>query len=123
MAAKSTKCSLITRRTRRLARDGYPLIEFNVEEIRSAGPELRGYPKLYPEWARVYTNGTGTVAPGFVLKQPDLAGTLEALAAEGPGLLYGGALGEKLVARLAQLGGRRTLEELFAVEAHRNGPL
>jgi len=106
-----------------LARDGYPLIEFNVEEIRSAGPELRGYPKLYPEWARVYTNGTGTVAPGFVLKQPDLAGTLEALAAEGPGLLYGGALGEKLVARLAELGGCLTMDDLLAVKPHWTDPL
>ena len=106
-----------------LARDGYPLIEFNVEEIQGAGPELRGHPKLYPEWARVYTDGTGTVAPGFVLKQPDLAGTLEALAAEGPGLLYGGALGEKMVARLAELGGCLTMDDLLAVKPHWIDPL
>jgi len=60
-----------------------------------------------PVTAYSVSAGTGTVTPGFVLKQPDLAGTLEALAAEGPGLLYGGALGEKLVARLAELATNR----------------
>jgi len=70
-----------------IARDGFQLIEFNLEEIQGVAGELAGYKALHPEWSRVYTAGAGTVKPGFVLKQPDLARTLEALAAEGPGLL------------------------------------
>src|SRR6185295_14750385 len=46
------------------------------------------------------------------LKQPDLADTLEAIAAEGPGLLYGGALGKKLVERLGELGGCLSMDDL-----------
>ena len=90
-----------------VARDGFGLIEFNVEEIGGVTYELRGKDKLYPEWSRTYLEGIGGGRPalGAVLKQPDLANTLEALAAEGPGLMYGGALGKKVVERLAELGG------------------
>ncbi len=98
----------------KLARDGFSLIEFNVEEIRGATPELRGHGALHPEWSRVYLEGIGGGVPqlGAVLRQPDLAKTLEALAADGPSLLYGGALGQKLIDRLQELGGVLTLEDL-----------
>ena len=44
---------------------------------------------------RAHLHGGGDrVEPGRVLKQPDLARTLERIAAEGPSLLYGGALGQ-----------------------------
>src|SRR5215475_7606735 len=99
-----------------IARDGFQLIEFNLEEIGGVGPELAGHKALYPEWSRVYTAGQGTVSAGFVLKQPDLARTLEALAAEGPGLLYGGALGQKILDRLNELGGCLTMDDFRAVK-------
>ena len=47
-----------------------------------------------------------------MLKQADLARTLEAIAAEGPGLLYGGALGQKLIDRLTELGGVLTIDDM-----------
>jgi len=106
-----------------IARDGYRLIEFNHEEFKSAGPELAKYEKLHPEWSRVYTAGQGSVAPGFVLKQPDLARTLEALAQEGPGLLYKGALGRKIVDRLQELGGCLTMDDLAAVQLTWSDPV
>ncbi len=106
-----------------IARDGYQLIEFNLEEFRTAAGELAGYKELHPEWSRVYTAGAGSVAPGFVLKQPDLARTLEALAAEGPGLLYGGALGQKILDRLSELGGCLTMEDLLAVKTNWVDPI
>ena len=85
-----------------VARDGFGLIEFNVEEIGGVTGELRGQAALYPEWSRIYLEGIGGGQPalGAVLKQPDLARTLEALASEGPALMYGGALGKKLIERL-----------------------
>ena len=102
-----------------VARDGFGLIEFNVEEIGGVTYELRGKDKLYPEWSRTYLEGIagGRPALGAVLKQPDLANTLEALAAEGPGLMYGGALGKKLVERLAELGGTLTMDDLMDFKA------
>ena len=52
-----------------------------------------------------------------MLKQPDLAKTLEALAAEGPGLMYGGALGKKVIERLVELGGCLTMDDLMDTKA------
>jgi gamma-glutamyltranspeptidase/glutathione hydrolase len=99
-----------------LARDGFELIEFNLAEFALAAVDLGNEPELYPEWSRVYTADAGSVEPGFVLKQPDLARTLEALATEGPGLLYGGALGRTILARLNELGGCLTMDDLLAVK-------
>lgn len=98
-----------------LARDGFPLIEFNVEEINETGQQLRPLSTLYETWASTYTDGSGTVGMGYVLKQADLARTLEALAAEGPDLLYRGALGRKIISHLESLGGCMTLNDLESV--------
>jgi len=106
-----------------LARDGYPLIEFNVEETSGAAPELRRHKALFEPWASTYTDGSGRVTPGFILRQPDLARTLEALAAEGPGLLYGGALGRTIVDHLAAAGGCLTIEDLEAARPVWKEPL
>ena len=106
-----------------IARDGFQLIEFNLEEIRGVGPELAGHKALHPEWSRVYTAGQGSVSPGFVLKQPDLARTLEALANDGPGLLYGGALGQKILDRLNELGGCLTMDDFKAVKPTWSDPV
>ncbi len=102
-----------------IARDGFAMIEFNVEEIAGVTPELRGQPTLFPEWSQNYLEGIcgGRPALGAVLKQPALAATLEALAAEGPGLMYGGALGKEVVERLAELGGTLTIEDLHDARA------
>ena len=102
-----------------IARDGFAMIEFNVEEIAGVTPEMRGHSALYPEWSKNYLEGIsgGRPALGAVLTQPALAGTLEALAAEGPGLMYGGALGKKVVERLAELGGCLAIDDLHDARA------
>jgi len=43
---------------------------------------------------------------------PDLARSLRLIAAQGPAALYGGELGQRIVTRLAQLGGYLTLDDL-----------
>jgi gamma-glutamyltranspeptidase/glutathione hydrolase len=108
-----------------IARDGFALIEFNVEEIRGATGELRGQAALYPEWSRTYLEGISGGQPrmGAVLKQPDLADTLEALAKEGPALMYGGALGKKVIERLAELGGCLTMEDLLDTKPYWQDPV
>jgi len=47
---KITECS---RRPIGIARDGFGLIEFNVERS-AAPPPNRGQAALYPEWSRTY---------------------------------------------------------------------
>ena len=98
-----------------LARDGFPLIEFNVAEINETAQLLRAEAALYPEIARTYLAGGASVRVGTILRQPDLASTFEAIAAEGPRHLYGGPLGRAVVAHLAKLGGTLTLGDLEAV--------
>jgi gamma-glutamyltranspeptidase / glutathione hydrolase len=49
---------------------------------------------------------------GDWFQNPDYAATLRQIAKEGPSTLYGGALGQKLVARIHQLGGFLTIEDL-----------
>ena len=49
---------------------------------------------------------------GDWFRNPDYARTLRTIAAEGPGALYGGALGATLVARIKTLGGFITMDDL-----------
>ena len=51
-----------------------------------------------------------------MLRQPDLANTLEAIASEGPGYLYDGPLGAAMVAHIQSLGGCLSRDDLAAVE-------
>ncbi|MBM3645907.1 MAG: gamma-glutamyltranspeptidase [Alphaproteobacteria bacterium] len=105
-----------------LARDGFPLAEFNVEEINGVSGELRQQP-AGAIWAANYGIGSQPARLGDILRQPDLAGTLEALAAEGPGLLYGGALGKRVVEHVAAMGGSLDMSDLLAVKPEWKTPL
>jgi gamma-glutamyltranspeptidase / glutathione hydrolase len=55
--------------------------------------------------------------PGEWFRNPDLAASFRAIAAEGPGALYGGALGRRIVDRVHALGGFLTIEDLRAQRA------
>ena len=97
-----------------LARDGFPLTGFNTAAINASADALRDQP-FFAAWNAVYADGRGEVRHGQVQRQPELAATLEAIAAEGIKLLYGGRLGQKLVAHLQSLGGCMTVGDLEAV--------
>jgi gamma-glutamyltranspeptidase/glutathione hydrolase len=97
-----------------LAREGFPLVDYNVSALRDTETEFNGHHDFYEDWARVYM--AGGVALGSVLRQPDLARTYEAIAAEGPAYLYGGALGAALVAHVQSLGGCLTMGDLESVQ-------
>jgi gamma-glutamyltranspeptidase/glutathione hydrolase len=53
-----------------------------------------------------------TPKAGDFFRNPSLAASYRAIAKDGPAALYGGALGQKLVARLHDLGGFLTIEDL-----------
>ena len=99
------------------ARDGYGHTEFNVLESNATEPEIANYPALYAPWAKNYTDGSGRMKLGGVLKQPDLATTYEAIAKHGPNYLYGGAFGQAMIAHLASTGGSVTAADLEAAAA------
>ena len=99
-----------------LARDGFPLVEYNVSAINDTVAEFKGQHAFYDDWARTYTVGGANTTLGGVLRQPDLARTYEAIASEGPRYLYGGALAQALVSHVRALGGCLTLADLESVE-------
>src|SRR5437667_6874103 len=103
-----------------LARDGFALAEFGIAEFNEQRPLLKAY-AFYDDWARTYSGEP--VVLGQVIRQPDLARTLEALASEGPALLYGGALGRTIAEHLQKIGGSLTLDDLAAVKPEWKEPL
>ena len=60
---------------------------------------------------------------GQRFRQPDLAGAIELLARDGPGLVYGGELGRRLVEQCRRGGGQLALDDLNAYEVRRHEPL
>lgn len=95
----------------RHARDGYPVSPFYAAMVDTG----RGR-AMQPEWERVYVNAAGSASVNTVLRQPELAETLEAIAADGPGHLYGGPLGRQMVEHIQSLGGCMTEDDLLAVQ-------
>lgn len=106
-----------------LARDGFPLAEFGVAEFNEQAPLLEPYADLHPAFAAAYLPDGGPVKLGQLLRQPDLARTFSEIAEKGPDHLYRGALGERIVAHLASLGGTVTMDDLSAVSPRWREPL
>jgi gamma-glutamyltranspeptidase/glutathione hydrolase len=97
-----------------LAREGVPLTAFNTAGINQAAASLRDQPG-FEAWNAAFTEARGARREGEVLRQPELAATLEAIAAGGTRVLYGGRLGEQLVAHVRALGGCLTMGDLESV--------
>ena len=95
-----------------LARDGFPVSDGHERMTKDAADELRAN----AEWARTYAPNPDARPRGRVLRQPELARTYEAIVAEGPGYLHGGALGRDLVDHVQKIGGCLTLDDLAAAE-------
>ena len=106
-----------------LARDGFPLLDFAMEEINEHGPAIGRHAAFGAEFARNYMKGASKVTPGQVLKQPELAQTFEHLARDGAQYLYGGPLGKAIIKHLADIGGYMTMKDLEDVQPRWKDPL
>jgi gamma-glutamyltranspeptidase / glutathione hydrolase len=62
--------------------------------------------------ATFLVDGTRAPRAGEWFRNPDLARTFQQIAAQGPAALYGGDLGQRIVARVHELGGYLTIEDL-----------
>jgi gamma-glutamyltranspeptidase/glutathione hydrolase len=102
-----------------LARNGYPITTFNAYVIS----ESMSVCAADEAWSAIYTDGGEAPAPGWVLRQRDLADTLETAAADGPDDLHRGQLARKLVARLQALGGSVSLADLESVQPRWDDPV
>lgn len=92
----------------RLARDGFPVTPLFGKKT------LRQHDRLEhsPEMARTFLNHGFIFAPGEKLRQPDLARTLERLAARGREGFYGGIVASRLVRGVRTAGGLWSLKDL-----------
>lgn len=100
-----------------LAAEGFPLGE-GLPYMNAGWFDLRQHDR---EWLRVY--GSAGLAIGSVLRQPDLAATLRAIAEQGPAYLYDGPLGERMCAHLRGGGGALDMGDLRAVAPRWREPL
>ncbi|XP_024540946.1 glutathione hydrolase 2 [Selaginella moellendorffii] len=92
----------------KLARDGFVVTAYLEFEIAQS---LKGI--LAHRTLRQFLSPNGKlVKAGDVLRNEELARTLELIANEGPGVLYGGVIGEKLAADVQAAGGIITIDDL-----------
>lgn len=103
----------------RLAREGFPVyphLRANIEYKREIFAKQK-------EVAQVWLRNGATPALGTVIRQPQLARTLETLAQHGMREFYEGALSRKLVAGVRKLGGIWTAEDLAAYRVVERTPI
>jgi gamma-glutamyltranspeptidase/glutathione hydrolase len=103
----------------KLARDGFALY-----------PRLRGGMQFKknaflktPDAARVFLVNGEVPELGYVIKQPELAASLELIANKGADGFYKGAFAQKLVDGVKQLGGNWTLEDLANYKVVERAPV
>ena len=102
-----------------LARDGFPLTEFNTDFFAFTMERLAGQ----PAWWEIFTDGGQPYSPGQPFRQPDLARTFEAVVSDGAAHLYAGPLGAAMAAHIQSLGGFVSLDDLAEVAPRWSDPL
>jgi gamma-glutamyltranspeptidase/glutathione hydrolase len=101
----------------KLARDGFPLA---YEETRDLKEDK--YLAQFPESKRIFLRDGNYYQPGDILKQPELAHTLERIA-KNPDEFYHGAMARELAAAIHKGGGLITAADLAAYEAKEREPI
>jgi len=100
----------------RLARDGFMLSYDDSEQLRNSGLAK------FPESRRIFQRDGNYYEPGEVFKQPELAKTLERIAAN-PDDFYHGTLARELAAAMRKGGGLITAEDLASYEVKERQPI
>lgn len=104
----------------RLAREGFPVSYDLAANLEGARLRLAGSPAAMKAF---FKPDGKAYEPGELLRQPDLAHSLETLAECGPDALYGGELGKAMLAGLTAWGGAMTLADLEAYQAVERKPV
>jgi len=103
----------------KLARDG---VELNVPQAYLV-EILAGIVTSTPECAALFAPDGRLLGPGDMLRQPELADTLERLGAEGPAPFYTGDIAAAIVEWLAERGGIVTAPDLAGYAAVDREPI
>ena len=103
-----------------VAEQGMPVTVRLAEKFRFRGEDL----KRLPETRAIFAKPDGSFpAVGEVFRQPALARTLRAVAAQGTDFMYKGPWAERLVAAVQAEGGKMTLEDLAGYDVIWDEPL
>jgi len=103
----------------RLAREGVTVRPIDAYLFEVVAPILKASAETRSQFLK---DSGALLSTGERLRQPDLAGCLEALAAEGEQLFYEGELGERLVRLCRDGGGLVTAEDLTGYRIERRRP-
>jgi gamma-glutamyltranspeptidase/glutathione hydrolase len=102
-----------------LAREGFEVSHALARSLERMIPEFRKYPASLAQFSK---NGE-PYRPGDTLKQPDLARTLERIAAEGPAGFYAGETAALIEKEMKANGGLITREDLKNYQARQRAPI
>ncbi|MEL1263813.1 gamma-glutamyltransferase [Pseudoxanthomonas putridarboris] len=103
----------------RIAREGFPV----YARLARGYAARREVMERYPGTRAVFLANGKPLQEGDLLKQPDLARTLERLAAQGFDGFYRGETAKKLLAGVKAEGGQWTVQELAAYTVREREPL
>jgi gamma-glutamyltranspeptidase/glutathione hydrolase len=103
----------------RLARDGFPVSVGLARSLAGILDDMKRYPASVAQFSR---NGT-PYAAGDVLKQPDLARSIDRIANQGPAGFYEGETARLIEQEMRANGGMITREDLKAYKALKRPPL
>src|SRR5580765_7883054 len=104
-----------------LARDGFPLSEGLARSLSEVvqGPRMQRSPAAVAQFSK---NGT-PYKGGEILKQPDLARTLERIASQGPAGFYEGETARLIEKEMVSHGGLITRDDLKNYVARKRAPI
>jgi gamma-glutamyltranspeptidase/glutathione hydrolase len=101
------------------AAEGFPVSDVLSASIGEEADRLGADPSA----ARTYSPLGRRPRPGEMLRQPELAASLRAIAAGGAGVFYRGALAERIADGIAELGGWLGADDLAAHRTDRRDPI
>jgi gamma-glutamyltranspeptidase/glutathione hydrolase len=107
----------------RLAREGYPLYDKMLKELERALRADRLLDSTTAEFARIFLVDGKMPPVGHVVRQPELAASLEVLASKGADGYYRGPFAKKLVRSVRKLGGIWSEQDLASYRVVERAPL
>lgn len=102
-----------------LAADGFEVSEALAESLAGVLPQM----ERYPASVAAFSSNGSPYEPGQVLRQPDLAGSLERIRDNGRDGFYDGETARLLVEEMGRGGGIITTQDLLAYDAVEREPV
>jgi gamma-glutamyltranspeptidase/glutathione hydrolase len=103
----------------RLAEQGFPVSEKLARELTRE----RGLLERFPMSKKIFLRDGALYQPGEILRQPELAATLQRIARHGSADFYKGETARKLASEMERMGGLITLEDLARYKVKVREPL